>query len=235
MKQIIIAVIVIVGIIVGATLVGGDSEIVTAETSNNFFGQEEGIITLTEYADFQCPACAGFFPIISQVKEQFKDQVRFEFKHFPLVQIHPNSTASHRAAQAAANQGKFWEMHDRLYEQQQSWSATTNPAAVFQEYARDLGLDMEQYDAEVGTSEILAVINADIALARENNVSSTPTFFVDGVLVEDLNSLSTVQGFAQVLQDAIDAKTESEVTEDSSASETIETEIRPEDIEPTED
>jgi len=206
MKQIIIAVVVIVGIIIGATLVGGDSEIVTAETSNNFYGQKEGVVTLTEYGDFQCPACAGFYPIFSQVKEQFKDNVRFEYKHFPLVQIHPNATAAHRAAQAAANQGKFWEMHDRLYEQQQAWNETGNPAAVFQEYARDIGLDMEQYDAEVSTSETLAVINADIALGRENDVVSTPTFFLDGELIEDLNSLSTVQGFSQFIQDAIDAK-----------------------------
>lgn len=207
MKQIIIAVIAIVGIIVGAMVFSGDSDIVTAETSNNFYGQEEGVITLTEYADFQCPACGGFFPIISQVKEQYKDQIRFEFKHFPLVQIHPNATAAHRAAQAAANQGKFWEMHDRLYEQQQSWSQSNNPATVFQEYARELGLDMAQYDAEVGTSETLAVINADIALAKEKDVSSTPTFFIDGEKVEDLNALSTPQGFSQFLQDAIDAKT----------------------------
>ena len=229
MKQIIIAVVVIVGIIVGATLIGGDSEVVTAETSNNFYGQEEGVITLTEYADFQCPACAGFYPIISQVKEAFQDQVRFEFKHFPLVQIHPNATAAHRAAQAAGNQDKFWEMHDRLFEQQQSWSQTNSPADVFQEYARDLGLDMEQYNAEVGTSETLAVINADIAIARDKGVSSTPTFYIDGEQIEDLNGLSTVQGFSAVIQEAIDAKngTASETEENT------ETEAREEDTEAT--
>jgi len=225
MKQIIIAVVVIVGIIVGATLIGGDSEVVTAETSNNFYGQEEGVITLTEYADFQCPACGGFYPIISQVKEQFQDQVRFEFKHFPLVQIHPNATAAHRAAQAAANQDKFWEMHDRLFEQQQSWSQTNSPADVFKEYARDLGLDMEQYDAEVGTSETLAVINADISLARKKGVSSTPTFYIDGEQIEDLNALSTVQGFSAVIQAAIDAKN----GDSTEAVENIELESREED------
>lgn len=216
MKQIFIAVIAIVSIIAVAMYISGDSEIVTAETSNNFYGQEEGVITLTEYADFQCPACGGFFPIISQVKEQFKDQIRFEFKHFPLVQIHPNATAAHRAAQAASNQGKFWEMHDRLFEQQQSWSQSNNPATVFQEYAQDLGLDMEQYNAEVGSSETLAVINADIALARDNDVSSTPTFFLDGEKIEDLTPISTPQGFAQFLQDAIDAKTDNSDQEPSS-------------------
>jgi protein-disulfide isomerase len=232
MKQIIIAVVVIVGIIVGATLIGGKNEVVTAETSNNFYGQESGIITVTEYADFQCPACAGFFPIISQIKEQFKDQVRFEFKHFPLVQIHPNATAAHRAAQTAANQGKFWEMHDLLFEQQQAWSQTSSPGTVFQGYARDIGLNMEQYDAEISTSEILAVINADIAIARDSGVSSTPTFFIDGVKVEDLNGLSTIQGFAQVIQGAIDAKNAPEGTDTGSTSEDTETQALPENTEP---
>jgi protein-disulfide isomerase len=224
MKQIIIAVVVVVGIIVGAMLFGGKSDVVTAETSNNFYGQEEGIVTITEYGDFQCPACAGFYPIVSVIKETFKDQVRFEYKHFPLVQIHTNAIAAHRAAQAAATQGKFWEMHDRLYEQQQAWNETGSPASIFQEYARAIGLDMEKYDAEVGTSETLAVINADIALGKDNDVSSTPTFLIDGKLIEDLTALSTVQGFTQVIQDAIDAK-------NNDADTTVEASTEPENTE----
>ncbi len=206
MKQIIIGVLLVVGIIAGAMVFSGDSEVANAEPSNNFYGAEDGVVTITEFGDFQCPACGGFYPILKQVKEQFKDQLRFEFKHFPLVQIHPNATAAHRAAQAASNQGKFWEMHDRLYEQQQSWSETSNPTAVFEQYARDINLDMEKYLSEVSSSQTLGVINADIALGKENDVSSTPTFFLDGKLIEDLNPLSTVQGFSDFVQDAIDEK-----------------------------
>ena len=214
MKQIIIAVVVVVGIIVGAMFIGGDNEVAVGAESNNFYGQENGIVTVTEYADFQCPACASFFPIVTQVKEQFKDQVRFEFKHLPLVQIHPNATAAHRAAQAAANQGKFWEMHDLLFSRQQSWSSSTNPTAVFDEYARELSLDMDKYSADSQSSETLAIITADIDAAKRLNVSGTPTFFIDGELI-DSASIGSVDGFSNAIQQAIDAKqgTPAEATE----------------------
>jgi protein-disulfide isomerase len=206
MKQIIIAVVAIVGIIAGAMILGGSEDTAVGAQSNNWYGNENGIITVTEYADFQCPACASFYPIVSQVKEQFKDDVRFEFKHFPLVQIHPNATTAHRAAQAAASQGKFWEMHDLLYERQQAWSQSTNPTSVFEEYARELNLDIEIYKADVASSDTLAIINADIEAGKQVNVNSTPTFFIDGNQVEDGASIASVEDFANAIQAAIDAK-----------------------------
>jgi protein-disulfide isomerase len=213
MKQIIIAVLVIVGIIVGATFLGGKNDSATVgATSNNWYGQENGIITLTEYGDFQCPACGQFFPIVKQVKEQFKDQIRFEFKNFPLVQIHPNATSAHRAAQAAANQGKFWEMHDALYENQDSWKDSKNPSAIFETYAQQIGLDGPKYKTDAESSGILAIINADIAMGKDLKVSGTPTFFIDGKQIEDTNSIATVADFSKVLQDAIDAKQGTQTT-----------------------
>lgn len=207
MKQIIIAVLIIVGIIAGASIIGGNDQQNTAgATSNNWYGQEQGVVTLTEYADFQCPACASYFPIVSQVKEQFKDKIRFEYMHFPLVQIHPNATAAHRAAQAAANQNKFWEMHDVLYERQQSWKDSTNAAAVFEVYAQELNLDMEKYKADASSSAVIAVINADIEAGKNLGVNSTPTFFIDGKKIEDTTALSSVESFAALIQSAIDAK-----------------------------
>jgi protein-disulfide isomerase len=222
LKQIIIAVVLIVGIIGGAILLGGDDEATVGAVSNNYYGNENGIVTVTEYADFQCPACASFFPIVSQIKEQFTDDVKFEFRHFPLVQIHPNATTAHRAAQAAANQGKFWEMHDLLFERQQAWSQITNPTAVFEEYARELNLDIDIYKTDAASSATLAVINADIDLGKENNVNSTPTFLIDGEVIEDAASISSVEGFATLIQEAIDAKRGNSSGEDSPASDTPE-------------
>lgn len=219
MKQIIITVIAVVAIIGGAILISGNKdEQSAAQPSNNYYGQENGIVTLTEFGDFQCPACAGFYPIVKQIKEEFKDQIKFEFVHFPLVQIHPNATAAHRAAQTAANQGKFWEMHDLLYERIQSWSDSTNPSSIFEQYAREIGLDMEKYLAEVNTSDILSVINADIERGKEADVNSTPTFLLDGEKIDDLTALSTLDGFRQVIQDAIDAKTGNSSSNDESSS-----------------
>ncbi len=205
MKQVIIAVLVIVGIIASATFFGKDKEVVVGTASNNWYGQGQGTITVTEYADLQCPACASFFPIVTQVKEQFKDKVRFEFKHFPLVQIHPNATSAHRAAQAAAAQNKFWEMHDLLYQNQQAWQSSSNVSAIFEQYAAEIDLDTTKYKADVASSDVLAAINADIAAGKQLNVSATPTFFVDGKLVEDTNTISSVDAFASVIQAAIDA------------------------------
>lgn len=217
MRQIIITILIIVGVITGAILLSGGDDNTVGAQSNNFYGQEEGVLTLTEYGDFQCPACGGFYPIVKEVKEQFKDQIRFEFKHFPLVQIHPNAMPAHRAAQAAANQGKFWEMHDMLYEQQQSWTDSSNPASVFEQYARDIGLDMDQYLSEVNTSEVLGVINADIDAGKSLGANSTPTFTIDGEVVEDLSPISTVEGFSAFIQEKIDEKTgNASATEESS-------------------
>ena len=207
MKQVIIAVVVVVGIIVGAMLFSGNDESNNAgAVSNNWYGQENGVVTLTEYADFQCPACQQFAPLVSQVKEQFKDQVRFEFKHFPLVQIHPNATTAHRAAQAAANQGKFWEMHDLLYEQQQVWSDSTSPTTVFEGYASQIGLDIEKYKIDAASSDVLTIINADIEAGKTLKVTGTPTFFIDGKKVDDTSTIASVETFSKVIQDAINAK-----------------------------
>lgn len=213
MKQIIITVLAVVGIIGGAIVLGGNDEQTAGAVSNNFYGPENGVITVTEYGDFECPACSGFAPIVNQVKENFKDQVRFEFRHFPLVQIHGNATAAHRAAQAAANQGKFWEMHDLLYERQQSWrsnnangTSSNNPTAIFEGYAEELGLDIEKFKADARASETLGTINADTELGKSVGVASTPTFLIDGKQIEDLNSASTVEGFTKLIQDALDAK-----------------------------
>lgn len=207
MKQTLIIVAIVVAIVVGAVLLGKkDDTITSTQGSNNWYGQENGVVTLTEYGDFQCPACGQFFPIVAQVKELFKEQIRFEFKHFPLVQIHPNATAAHRAAQASANQNKFWEMHDMLYQRQTSWTNSTNPTAVFEGYARELGLDMNAYNTDTAASQTLGIINFDIDSGKSQNVSGTPTFFIDGVKVEDTASIASVESFSQVIQAAIEAK-----------------------------
>jgi protein-disulfide isomerase len=207
MKQIIIIVLVVVAIITGAMFLGKDSETtVDATGSNNWYGQENGVITLTEYADFQCPACAQFAPLVSQVKEQFKDQIRFEFKHFPLVQIHPNATSAHRASQAAANQNKFWEMHDLLYQNQDSWSSVSSPASTFESYAQQISLNMDTYKSDYESGAVLSIINADIEAGKNLGVVGTPTFFIDGMKIEDIESVASVDGLTKVIQDAIDAK-----------------------------
>lgn len=235
MKQIIITILAVVGIVGAAVVFGGGEDVASGQPSNNFYGQEEGIITVVEYADFECPACASFAPIVNQVKEQFKDQVRFEFRHFPLVQIHANAQAAHRAAQAAANQGKFWEMHDILFQRQTQWrtAGTTlnngtpitngDPTQTFEEYARELGLDVEQFRADAASSDTLATINADLELGKQADVTGTPTFIIDGEKIEDTSNIADTVEFAARIQAAIDSKqpTQNEPAETQSETEAV--------------
>jgi protein-disulfide isomerase len=247
MKQIIVIIVAVVGIVGAAVLLGGGDEEAAGAPSNNFFGQESAEVVVTEYADFECPACAQFTPIVDQVKEQFADQVRFEFRHFPLVSIHPNAIAAHRAAEAAGQQGKFWEMHSVLFERQNAWRAqssgaggftNTNAAETFRGYAVELGLDMEQYDADVPSSETIGTINADIALGRENGVESTPTFFINGEQIIDSSQVASVEGFSALIEEALAGATDgdqsSETGTDQEDSTQSEEATRPDD-EPVEE
>jgi protein-disulfide isomerase len=173
----------------------------TAQPSNHTYGNGKKNVTIVEYADFQCPACAGYFPIIKQVKEQYKEDVTFQFVNFPLDSIHPNARAAHRAGEAASNQGKFWEMHDLLYENQQSWAGLTDVQSVFEGYAQQLNLNIEQYKTDVAKSETNDIINADISEGQKLKVSSTPTFFINGAQIEE--TPRDVAGFAKLIDEAI--------------------------------
>jgi len=214
MKQAIIGVLIVIGIIGGAVIFGKSDE-AAGTPSDHFYGQETSTVTLTEYGDFECPACGAFFPLVKQVKEQFKDKIRFEFKNFPLVQIHGNTTAAHRAAEAASKQGKFWEMHDLLYERQASWRSQgavthtgqqlsgNNPTGIFEGYATELGLDLDQYKADVKASNTIATINADIAKGKEAGVTGTPTFFLNGKKIEDQSTIDSADKFSTLIENAL--------------------------------
>jgi len=156
-------------------------------------GPASASITLLEYADFECPACAAYSPIINQLLQdpQVAGKVRFVYRYFPLRNIHPNGQLSAQAAQAAALQGKFWEMHDRLYEQQDAWAALSNAGAraKFVQYAQDLGLDVARFDSDIDSDTVKAAVNADYDSAVASGVGETPTFFVDGIQLQQPSSL----------------------------------------------
>jgi len=232
MKQGIITVIVVIAIVAGAIIFSGNKDTVQGQASNHTFGNEKGIVTLVEYGDFECTACAAYYPILKQVKEDLKDNLKFQFIHFPLVQIHANTTAAHRAAEAASNQGKFWEMHNLLYERRDSWASsggtsnsgvpisTNNPTPIFEQYAQELGVNMDQYKTEANSSETLAIINTDTTKGKEHGVDSTPTFFLDGVKIDDANTLTTADAFEKRIQEAIDAKLAESQNSQSKAADT---------------
>ena len=173
-----------------------------ATTSNHRVGAGNKKVTLLEYGDFQCPACAGYYPINKQIKEKYGYDITFEFKHFPIDSIHPNARAGHRAAEAASNQGKFFEMHDLLYENQQSWSPSTNIKAIFDSYATQLGLDIAKYNADFPTELTNEIINSDITEGKSKGVSATPTFFLNGVKLNN-DELRSLDQFSSLIDTEI--------------------------------
>ncbi len=160
-------------------------------------------VVLIEYGDYQCPACGAAYAPIKAAVEQLKDQVTFVFRNLPLTSLHPNAFAAARAAEAAAKQGKFWEMHDRLYETQNSWgNVATNQQALFEGYAEELGLNMEQFKTDYASEETANRINRDVASAKSGfNASGTPTLILNGEKIE--NPTSTTDAYVKVLTEAI--------------------------------
>lgn len=157
----------------------------TVQASSHTVGKGAKNVTLVEYGDFQCPACKAYYPLLKQVKAEYKDDIKFQFRHFPLVQIHPNAMIGARAAEAAGNQDKFFEMHDLLYENQDSWSVAPNPAKVLESYATQLGMNLDKFKADMAAASTANIINADIKEGQKIGANSTPTFAINGKKVEE--------------------------------------------------
>lgn len=161
----------------------------------------DNTVTLIEYGDFQCPSCGAYYPVVKQVAEKYKDHVNFIFRHFPLISIHPNAFSASRAAEAAGNQGKFWEMHDRLFETQNSWGqVSSNQQALFEQYANELSLDLERFKQDYASEATADRINRDVSSAKQFNITGTPTFILNG---EKIKNPADAAAFSKVLDEAI--------------------------------
>lgn len=240
MKQIIIGVLAVAAILGGAILFGKKDTNVNGVQSSHIYGNEQSTVTLVEYGDFECPACYGFFPLVKQIKEEYKDRLRFEFRNFPLVQVHQHALAAHRAAEAASKQGKFWEMHDILYQRQEDWNgpSQTDPTGIpigqaitmFEGYAKELGLNVDQFKSDVEATDTLGIINADLARGGNEKVNATPTFFLNGKKIEDSNSIDTIDEFRKLIDDALGTTQDSD---NSAATPTAAPTQTPETVTPT--
>lgn len=139
-------------------------------------------VVFVEYGDFQCPACKAHIPLIVALEEEFGDRVAMVWRHLPLP-IHGNAEEAARASEAAAMQGKFWEMHDMLFVQQDNWAKEGNAEDVFAEYAVSLELNEEQFRQDYNSDEVKNKVQDDYDAAIRDGLQSTPSFFVDGKFV----------------------------------------------------
>jgi len=147
-------------------------------------GDPEGKVVLVEYGDFQCPACANYAPLVKKLSEETPVGLKVVYRHLPLTSIHRNAIVAARAAEAAGRQGKFWEMHDLLYEKQTEWSDERNAKDKFVEYAKVLGLDEEKFKSDFDSEDVRKRIESDSLKASQMGLSSTPTFFLNGEKVQ---------------------------------------------------
>lgn len=153
--------------------------------SNNVYGKADSKVNLTEFVDFQCEACYAFYPVVKEVKELYKDKVRFEIRNFPIISSHQFSMMAARNAEAAAKQGKFFEMHDKIFEGQKSWEQTSNPQEFFDQYAEEIGLNMEQLKKDIPSEEVNAAINGDLKEVKRIGGDGTPTFTLNGAKIKN--------------------------------------------------
>jgi protein-disulfide isomerase len=137
-----------------------------------------------EYSDFQCPACRAVAPAVAELVENFGEQFVLEYRHFPLRQIHPNAQMAAQAAEAAAMQGKFWEMHDLMFEKQTEWSQSFNPERFFRGYAEDLGMNVDRFRFDLESDEVKNRVNADADEAAALGIPGTPGFVYNGEVID---------------------------------------------------
>jgi protein-disulfide isomerase len=142
---------------------------------DHVLGPEHAPVTLVEYGDFECPNCKQAAPAVRLLLERFAGQLRLVFRHFPLEEVHPHALHAALAAEAAGAQGKFWEMHDLLFENQQHLKVNQ-----LRGYAAKLELDMERYDSEMNDELYLQRVREQIEGGHRSGVRATPTFFVNG-------------------------------------------------------
>ncbi len=162
-------------------------------------------VTVVEYADFQCPACGVYYSLVKKLEDTYAGRVTFVFRHFPLS-MHINAVPAALAAEAAGAQGKFFEMSDKLFTHQADWSESKTPETIFIAYATELGLNTEQFTADMKREDLKQKIVASFKGGVAAKVNATPSFFINGVKIENPKG-STIDevytGFAKLLDEKL--------------------------------
>ena len=154
----------------------------TVSATAHVRGGTDAKVTLEEYGDYQCPPCGLLFHDLKTIEKEYGSRMRFVFRHFPLSGHVHARTAAH-AAEAASLQGRFWEMHDMIYQNQASWSPASDARSVFIQYARALGLDVDRFTRDMDSPEVAARVQSDYDRGSALGVNGTPAVFMNGQMV----------------------------------------------------
>ena len=147
--------------------------------NDNVKGARDAKTIFIDYSDFQCPACAAYQPLVKQLAQDFEGKLAITYRHFPLPQ-HKHAKLAAYASEAAGKQGKFWEMHDTIFETQKEWSSKNDTRDVFIGYAEKLGLDRAQFVADIDSDEVAEKVDAQYKSGTRAKVTGTPMFYVNG-------------------------------------------------------
>ena len=141
-------------------------------------GNPDAPVTLEEYGDFQCPPCGMFSAFLGQLEKEYDSRLRVVFRNFPLT-MHQHAREAALAAEAAGLQGRFWEMHDVLYREQETWSKAPNVRELFESYAGTIGLDLDKFRKDMDSEEVKARVDADRQRGESLGIQITPTLFIN--------------------------------------------------------
>ncbi len=157
------------------------------EDRDHIQGPTEAAVTLVEYGDYECPYCGAAYPIIKEVQSRMGERLRFVFRNFPITTSHPHAEQAAETAEAAATQGRFWQMHDLLYENQKR---LRDPD--LRDYAERLSLDVERFDKELAEHVHAARVREDFMSGVRSGVNGTPTFYINGTRHDDSYDVETM-------------------------------------------
>ena len=174
---------------------------------DNIYGNKDSKVILIEYGDYSCPGCEQLEKRLHPILEEYKDDVMFVYRHFPLTTIHPNARLAAAYAEAAGLQGKYWEMHQALFANRQSWwqLSTNERDGALEGYAKNLGLNIEQLKEDISDNRISQKINFDQELGKSKGVNSTPSLFLNGDAIEQ-DELQDAESIRSLLDKAIKEK-----------------------------
>src|SRR6185369_11576197 len=164
-------------------------------------GRDEAPLTLVEYADYQCPYCGSAHPVIKRLQKSLGRKLRFVFRNFPLTQSHPYALLAAQAAEAAALQGKFWDMHDLIFENQEQLEPEVLPV-----WAHKIGLDVDQFATAIKEGRVSKRIQEDYASGVESGVDGTPSFFINGSRYEDEDDYDSLRAALLDAADTVERK-----------------------------
>ena len=197
MKNSIYIAIVVIIIIIGAVyFLTGKPSYTPGEFKGNFKGNMDAKIVMIEYSDFQCPYCGAAYPTVKQVVEKYGDKIKFQYRHFPLPS-HGFAQKAAEASECAADQGKFWELHDKMFDNQQRLDTGS-----LKNYARTVGLNSTAFDNCVDSGVMSSRVSFDKSDGQTAGVSGTPTFFING---KKLVGSQPYSAFESAIEDALKA------------------------------